>query len=347
MTLATFLHISDLHLSDEALVFPDRPSSVFSLRRHFNGLLGHSSGSLIRLYFFWEKHLRSENAYLIVTGDLTRVGKNAQFEMANKYLGSRLDPPIADYLGLGIGEGWPKMAIPGNHDHWPGLPIILGPPQSGLKKHFSHVPDVTNHPVSLGGGRKLRFLWINSDADIAWEGKSRLFAIGAFETQLRELETKLGVKKPDGSEIRVLCLHHSRESARRKRILGIKRASRLLLDKFIVEHDIAILLTGHVHDPLLDPFSLVTMTGEVLEARCGTTTQASNPPGLRRELNPWPNSLLVHRLSEEGGTFYWNTEVYIEDRSANDPTDGSGFMKANVLREKRRPEYRIKVWPRP
>ncbi len=269
--LQTFLHVSDLHLNDQPLVFPDPPPPWFSLRRHFDGLLGHSSGSLYRLYYFWRAQLEAR-AQLIVTGDLTRVGKTAQFDMADEYFGSTLAPPIADYLGFGDRD-WVKRAIPGNHDHWPGLPIILGPPRSGLGKYFSHVPTHTNPPINLGSGRSLCFFWINSDADIAYEGKSRLFAIGAFRSQLKKLDTMLGSAKPNGSEIRVLCLHHSR--AWRKRVLGMKKSSRRALDDFIIRHDIAVLLTGHVHDPILDSFPLGTRSGEVLEARCGTTSQAS------------------------------------------------------------------------
>lgn len=342
-TLKTFIHLSDLHIDDQPFVFPEPPPPWYSPQRYFEGYLGHSSGSLTRLFYFWQANLGS-NPQLIVTGDVTRVGRASQFDFANDYLGSVLMPPIADELGLRQAS-WVQWAIPGNHDHWPGFSTIVGPPTRGLEKYFSHIPASTP-PIDLGRGRTLRFFWINSDADIAWEGKSRLGAIGAFASELRKLDKLLQSAKPDGNEIRVLALHHSREM--KKRIRGIKRTSREALEDFIIRNDIAVLLTGHVHSPILDSFPLATRTGEVLEARCGTTTQSTNPPALRERANRWANSLLVHKVEEiSTGELYWKTEVFVEDRAANVITGGEGFMKALVLPEGRRPEYSMKVWPRP
>lgn len=94
MRLATFLHISDLHFGD---IDPQTGNAVepkfVGFHEVFDGLLGHSYHTLKRLSSFWSKLIRREreHVYLIVTGDLTTVGKVEQFGMASEYLGGMLD----------------------------------------------------------------------------------------------------------------------------------------------------------------------------------------------------------------------------------------------------------------
>jgi hypothetical protein len=345
MHLATFIHISDLHfgLSD-----PDSFDARVPLWVKFpylDGLLGHSYRSLLNLEVFFAQLQREEQAQLIVTGDLTTVGNEEEFKTADEFLGAILRPPKGNYIGLQQGP-WRSMAIPGNHDHWPGYPVIFGRPTAALKRNFPKLPSCHNPPIRLSSGHDLRFLRIDTDANV-WEwGSNRFFARGAFTLHLKELASKLSV--PGRKEIRVLCLHHSRANTRFR--LGIDHASRSELDDFLVDHDVAVLLCGHMHDPpLLESFPVTHLTRsvEVLEARCGTTAQQSPTAGeWRRKLgyrpsmpNHWPNSLIVHRLKTLNNEVLWTSEIYFEGPH--------GFRKPQSPPFTGNSQKTVKVWPRP
>jgi hypothetical protein len=191
---------------------------------------------------------------------------------------------------------------------------------------------------------------VDTDADVYPYGPNRFLARGDFASQLRDLAAMLGVPGPN--EIRVLCLHHS-QSYRNKLSRGhaceMDTHSRNSLNDFIVAHDVAVLLCGHVHDPpLVQSFTAnhLKRSVEFLEARCGTTTQLSTLPHTwrtilgRRPRRPkrWPNSLLVHRLNQDGGEIYWNTEIYLEKPQ--------GFYNPAALLPGVLVTPRMRVWPR-
>jgi 3',5'-cyclic AMP phosphodiesterase CpdA len=345
MRLATFVHISDLHFGViDPSNFDAKAPSIWAKVSHLDGLLGHSYKSLVKLErFFAQLKVSEKDARLIVTGDLTTVGRREEFETADEFLGSTLLPPKGNFVGLGV-SNWREMAIPGNHDHWPGHAGIFGGPTRTLAKFFPNLPFITDPPLPLSSGHELRFLWIDTDADVSHHGSQRFFARGSFTSQLTTLAGKLGI--PSKNEIRVLCLHHSRSQS--GYALQMDGPSRNSLDNFIVAHDVAALLCGHIHQPpqvrTVNVTHLMTSI-DYLDAQCGTTTQLSTLPYQWRTIlgrrparpNRWPNSLLVHRLSEEYGKIYWETEVYLEGPQ--------GFRIPSSLPNGNPAVFRMKIWP--
>jgi hypothetical protein len=199
------VHISDLHLGRTGKSgFDARAPKLWAKWKHFDGLLGHSYLSLVRLGQLFSRLRAEENAVLVIAGDLTTVGNSDEYATAQDYLGNVLKPPKGNYLGLKYAK-WKDFCIPGNHDHWPGAPIIIGPINGDLSKTFGPLPQQT--VVTLSSGNKLQFLRIDSDADISPYGSNRVMARGSFKSQLDKLPLTLGVPEPN--EIRVLLLHHS------------------------------------------------------------------------------------------------------------------------------------------
>jgi len=332
MRLATFLQISDLHFGDiDRQTGNAVQASKVGLHKVFDGLLGHSLRSLIRVERFWQRLHDDEQAGLIVTGDLTTVGNIIQFRTATTYLEDTLDlstvmlPPVPPPVGLKDTE-WKDRTIPGNHDHWPGSckppNFMYGPPSTEMATDFlDGYPRVSQFP--LLGGYEVKFILIKTDGDVSpyLPSLDRLLAKGEFTSQLKELARDYNLGLPNENEIRVLCLHHS--PAYRGRSLEIKSLSRDALNDFIVDYNIAVLLTGHVHVPPLiqtSPAQHLGIKRTYLEARCGTSSQQSTlryttttPTGKRPQRpDRLPNSLLVHRLIKEGTEIFWHTECYFE-----------------------------------
>lgn len=348
MHLATFVHVSDLHFGHlDPVSLNAKAPGLWAKHSGFDGLLGHSYDSLRKLEKFFRKMRRTEKARLIVTGDLTTVGHPDQFAMATAFLGGVLRFSRGRAIGLRATD-WTKRGVPGNHDHWPGHAGIWGGPTAGLAATFPTMPYVNDPPLSLPSGHKLRFMGIDTDADVYTKGTDRFLARGSFTSQLSSLAAMLNI--PTANEIRVLCLHHSQE--KRGVELEMNALSRDALNDFIVDHDIAVLLCGHIHTPaLVKSFTATHLSlgtsADFLEARCGTTTQTSTLPytwrtilGRRpRRVNRRPNSLLVHRLVLEGTDVCWHTEYYEEK-----PGD---FIVPAPVPPGILINDRVKVWPRP
>lgn len=348
MRLATFVHISDLHFGHLDPVSQNAQApGLWAKHSGFDGLLGHSYNSLRKLEDRFAQLRKDENARLIVTGDITTIGHPNQFDMARSFLGGVLQFPKGNRIGLKESD-WRDRAVPGNHDHWPGHAGIWGGPTTGLTTTFPVMPYVNNTPLSLSKDHVLRFMGIDTDADVNPKGTERFLAIGSFTTQLTSLAAKLNLLPLPTNEIRVLCLHHSQEL--NTFALKMNALSRDALHDFIIDYNIAVLLCGHVHTPpIVKSFNVthhtLTMSGSFLEARCGTTTQTSTLPytwrtilGNRpRRVNRMANSLLVHRLSLENGEIYWDTDLYEEKHSGfeKDTSPPPGIIVNN----------HVKVWP--
>jgi Calcineurin-like phosphoesterase len=336
MSLATFIQISDLHIGVVDPNTSNARTKAWMRCPHLDGLLGHSGMSLRHLADFMSEFKRKNpKAQLIVTGDLTTRGDQQEYETANEFLSNKLIPPRAPYVGLGV-NNWTNRGIPGNHDHWPGInpqpPTnfpMLGLPHLNLAQIFPGLPAI-DPTIQLSTGQSLQFLRIDTDVDVDPNNGDRFLARGLFVSHLADLDKKLA--KPAPNEIRVLCLHHSRQYEPKTRlfpILEIDRASRIALDAFLSKHRISILLCGHIHRPPgLDVFRLtrgIIFSWDVLEVRCGTTTQFDlsldpKPAFLTFSLflKPhWPNTLVVHEVLQEGQKIIWRAELYLED-----PEDG-------------------------
>ncbi len=329
LKLVTLLQISDLHFGD---IDPSTGGAVsptlVGIHKVIDGLLGHDINSLKRVSRFWINLRNTEqvDTALVVTGDLTTVGKFAQYTTADTYLAKLLDLtstiPHLPPLGLAVAD-WKERGIPGNHDHYPGgfkAPnYMFGRPPKNMRRSFlDDYPKISS--MKLKSGHVLKFLLIDTDADIWSTGSDRLYARGHFTSHLDKLAKDPKLGDPE-MEIRVLCLHHS--PAHGEYELGIDPRSRRALNDFIVQQNIAVLLTGHKHTPPLIqtfPAEHLTISRTYLEARCGTTTQQStlgfstSTLTRRRPERPdqMPNILLVHRLHLEDGDVYWQTKCFFE-----------------------------------
>ena len=271
MRLKTFLQISDIHISDGSL--EGRALALYASLPKLDGFLGHSYKSLTLLETFFADLFADEEAELILTGDVTRVGAALEFDLARAYL-EREIAFRGRYIGLRNADAL-TLAVPGNHDHYPGIPLLVGGPTRALAKMFSNpLPLVTRQIGSAG--HKLTFLRINTDADVHAWGQKRWRAVGSFVSQLKWLSSQLS--DPGEKEIRVLLLHHSR--AHRGPFLEMDGPSRDELADFIVNKGIAVLLSGHIHEPPLVALATAVdkdgKSAQYLEARCGTTTQMTS-----------------------------------------------------------------------
>jgi len=319
--LLTLLHISDTHIAEpDAHAAGGRLEPWVRGRFHrghaWYGFLGHSSPALESLGRLARRLRDDEGAQIVHSGDLTSWGGPGQFAAALEILPAALGSPSAL-----------DLAIPGNHDHWPGDGGVFGRPSAALRETFPVLPWVRRIP--LGRGRLLTLAAIDSDADVFPWGYARLWGRGRFQSQLAALDSLL--PRPVPGEFRALLLHHSPWRAQHR--LGVSAGSRLALDAFLPRHDIRVLLCGHVHVPRCEVRACPH--GDVLEARCGTTTQRDFVPaewlaGARGRLPGLPrNSLLVHRVIEDDGTgdVWWDVEVQELGRWGFEPVGGRSRIR--------------------
>ncbi len=316
MTLATFLHISDLHFGViDPETFDAQAHQIWATLPTFEGFLGHRYSSLVLLERLFGITLNGESPLLIVTGDITSNGNDEQFRIAHDYLGNELIMPDNSAIGLGCTD-WKDWAIPGNHDHWPGSNWILGSPSQTFQNGFRGFPAVAD--LTLSTGDTIRFLRIDSDSDVSCYFLDRFFARGSFPSQLDALREL--TKSLEAASVTILCLHHS--PAEGGYLRALDRKSRRALDKFIIDMEISVLMTGHIHNPpLVKAFTATdgARSRRYIEARCGTTTQSDffeSPYYWKTYLAPfdikpkrWSNSLLVHRIVDRNGSLYWETEL--------------------------------------
>lgn len=252
--LATFVHVSDLHFGVLDSSSLDAANPWWMNLPTLDGFLGHSQSSITALDRSFAALNSTEGAGLIITGDLTTCGNASEFQLFDTYAGHKPSSSQFNYLGLRTPD-WKKTSIPGNHDNWPGMltmmstPKMLGTPNAMLYKFFHDLPRVLPaHSLSLG--YQLRFIWINSDADVGFKTPNRAWARGSFVSELEKAEAQL--PKPADKEIRVLCIHHSPTfsgSASSLGALEIDRRSRQRVAKFIVDNRVSVVLCGHIHNP--------------------------------------------------------------------------------------------------
>jgi predicted phosphodiesterase len=269
--LLSFLHISDLHFG----VPPEHAAPPPTPWRHLalcDGWLGHDLRAVIHLADFVLDHER-EASHMVITGDLTACGKEDEFATATQFVESSIKTH-GGRIGLRHRTVL-RRSIPGNHDHWPGSIRVIGRANPALKRMFPALP-FDPYRIDLPGGRAVIIAGINSDHDVFDSGLTRIFARGKFISQLQALQGVLGTATP--GEIRVLLVHHSPSWTAFK--LGIDDDSAAALWEFIKQYGFAVLLTGHIHIPIgrVRQVSHDGRQWEVLEARCGTTTQTDQQP---------------------------------------------------------------------
>lgn len=355
----TFLHISDLHLGTVDPNTLDAKAIRLCSFPIVAGLLGHSSRAIHYLEEF-NRELSRKKAQVIVTGDLTAFAGADQFEMANDFLGTVWS---TQDLIIGLKQAdWHQRAVPGNHDHWSGQwwNFMFGGPTPTMASTFSppwlhasgasvnaQLQPFIGTPVELDSGHTIQFLAIDTDADVPSLGWHRFQGRGLFLSQLEELSRALRSRSEasNGKEVRVLLLHHSQSY--QGRALSMSSTSRRALESFILDQDIAVLLTGHIHEANVSVHTIANgdWKTRIFEARCGSTTQSIDRyrklaarPGLNLICPTiWLNSLLVHEVSVKTDGIYWKVQVW--------QLTTEGFRKATNLPDGGRVELEHRVWP--
>lgn len=325
--LQTFMHISDLHFGSkiDGSGTNAKLPSFLSTFTFLDGLLGHHYKALSSLHQFYSDLYKTSSASLIVTGDITQFGEPSQFDLANSYLGAYC--PNSPYeMGLGK-PGWTSTSVPGNHDHWPGNGNIFGNPSVGLTRYLGNYPD-TNVVTTLQNGISIRFIKINTDSEVGPHGLNRFLARGKFVDQLTQVTATL--QNRPRKEIRVLLLHHSLSLSPQTptkneafRPLEIVEECRRVLERFLIDNEIQIVLSGHSHIPSLSKriVSNEVEEFEVFEARCGCTTQLDEYPygtltKISSERKLPRNTLIVHQVIEREDSLYWTSNIHWRSNSS-------------------------------
>jgi hypothetical protein len=83
---------------------------LWALAPFLEGLAGHEYDALRDLATFFASLQRSEQAQLLMTGDLTSSGSTSQFAAGDNYLRQVLLPPQGQYVGLGVPD-WRDRGI--------------------------------------------------------------------------------------------------------------------------------------------------------------------------------------------------------------------------------------------
>ena len=317
--LLTIVHISDLHFSDRRPGAGTDPSVPPLLARFpfLDGVLGHHQKALNHLVRFCRS--LGEEQYLAVTGDLTANGATGQRTLVDDFISrpfQSADPGLNE-------PQWKDLGIYGNHDNWGGINAPIGGPTAGFVNFFPKFPSVRG-PISLAHGVSLRILRIYTDAEVRF--LTRSLARGKFVSELTQLQTLLPAQ-PQDNEVRVLLMHHScmpgdpvAPPGKPSKVapLEIVRGTRQVLDRFLVDYSIHVILCGHRHTPRLSRLNPSNgfEASLVFEARCGTTTQLDQYPNdvfskinvKSRKLTP--NSLVLHRLLKRPDGVYWRSETF-------------------------------------
>ena len=320
-TLATVFHISDLHIGDVDWEGASRGDERHDPPyedwwRHwslFDGYFGHDHRALAHVVDAWvELQHANANPLVVFTGDLTACGRAPQFLMGATFLGSQVVLEQRNLLGLKQAASLAR-AVPGNHDCWPGSVRVLGPRSLAIESLFGACPRVQRVP--LGDGLSLVFVLIDTEANVDVWGLNRLAARGEFHDQLTRAA---GLLSGDPArEVRVLVLHHTRLTNAwfSERICARTAAE---LEGFVAAHNISVLLTGHVHEPLVGARPVDGQPRMSLEFCAGTTAQRPEPPRRwrlserRHARRSRRNSLMVHRVSRaDDGSLHWTADVQV------------------------------------
>ncbi len=326
MSIATFVHISDLHIGDIEFTTGERDRTLDAEAKHWwrycpgaDGFLGHSEKAMRALADFMGR-VHAEKPGLLVTGDLTAYGSDHQFLIARTYLTGHLP----GWLGLNRPDAL-DFAIPGNHDHWPGrfgwpgVAWMWGAESKAFGIMFP-TPTASFTITPLKNGPRLLIAQIDSDADVGTTGFKRTLAQGSFVSELDALDYEL--PEPQDGEVRVLLVHHSlHHRDGDMRLLEIVPRDRQVLEDFLVHHEFDVILTGHCHTPCLVTHVLTSQVGDerdVHEFRCGTTLQddefhqaQQSDTEHGKEKRPVRNSLLVHRIEQAGRGYQWEAETWV------------------------------------
>lgn len=320
--LATFVHISDLHIgildpaTGDAVISPALQTGLdnFALA---DGLLGHHGQALADLaQFVDDLRSRDEQFHVLATGDLSRTGDSQELALARRFLEREIDlqPPIGNFAGLYAADK--LIVIPGNHDHWAGTAGPIGATPSAYYHRFLvALPQTSSIPLGTHG-HTLSLIQVDSDADVRPNSIVRIFARGSFSSQLRTLDAALTARAD--KEVRVLLIHHPRTWTNFK--LGMTGKAKRDLDRFLLKQEISVILCGHTHIPSMRRH--YTGPREYWECGAGSTTQLDTIPFKWRlklrnpdKIKTQANALALHRIYDVDGRLEWSATRYTRSAS--------------------------------
>lgn len=303
-----FVQISDLHIA-AMKTWPKLVSPHPGGRKEagFPSSQGHSVGVAHELAL-WLRRFRAAYGVdrLLVTGDLTRRGSDAEFGWANRFISSswRVRPPGKTRIGMEL-PGDLYLSIPGNHDFWGGRSYLRS---MKISKGFLG-PFVWPTPwidVFESCGTEFHFLGLDSCSRLGSISPNQFVAMGAIEGEelasasaMFESAAARAFEKGHQVVRVVLCHHPPSELIGRETLID-------WLDKL----NVRLVLTGHTHQSFLDGNSGL---GACFEIRCGTTLQEGTESTLP---GPEPNTFVLHSVvvpQEPGRGVVWEAVRYCFD----------------------------------
>jgi 3',5'-cyclic AMP phosphodiesterase CpdA len=309
--LAKFVHVSDLHFGPSRIpAMRLDPEIARALQRlpYADGLLGHDLQALEALEDFVDKRARVRGD-LIVTGDLTRVGSQAELFLAIGVVGA-------------LSTRWRDLTIPGNHDRWGGraLAWVETSPMLGALLPGGALEETRIAlPTPAGPVLTLRILRLDTECDLPLNGRwERTLARGRFSAGLA---TAMATVRPlPAPQVTVLLMHHSPLHPARK---GDSSLQKMIIDDPSLEAlrdlcrqaQVQVILCGHTHRLSVDDWLVPGLADPVRVVCCGSTTQMQRDPPVDWLLQlpartRGVNELLLHDLIQSESGLWWLVRAY-------------------------------------
>ncbi|MEZ6056587.1 MAG: metallophosphoesterase [Planctomycetaceae bacterium] len=305
-----FVQISDLHFGDAI----NRHSAEWipGCQSHHVDLAIALKTTLRRMKSIFGLEA-TEKLHLLVSGDLTSRGQGDEFHVAHTYLLSEfvLDRNAMGSLGsetvalppdvtLTPGLRWPPsqlLTIPGNHDHWNGNPGVF-PPAFNPDVSPQHVPTSPWRKRLVSRDENLSLDLYGIDSNRGWVNEmfdSNQFAGGQIHPDDLDWIEREHEKHSD-ADLRCLLSHHGvSDRAVRSRFRLLPEAKTLLGPSKVAVASLCrnckvhVILTGHLHQHLVEPIS---PGHNCYEVRCFSTLQGEPDQNS-------PQGFLVHVVTKD------------------------------------------------
>lgn len=240
-----------------------------------------------------DMEVKSDEAVsLVVTGDVSRSGTEAEFRIARAYLhGERRTNTLERW---GIESNGKPLEIPGNHDHWDGV-MFAGSSFTAFQRAFNPAilaidPNESayfeSHPwprTLEGVDLAIEFYGIDTQSGFG-PSESNLLARGAISGgHLTDLDRLLGETgtREDKVIVRALMAHHPLEAD----AFGagmLDTTSMRSLERRLLDHRFDAVLVGHQHRFRARRIHLPdgAITRPILEICAPSALQASSEDGV-------------------------------------------------------------------
>jgi hypothetical protein len=314
MSNIALLHCSDLHIGQEPGNDQFEKIPLFRLANAHALPLGRGLREVVDDVAVQCGLGEDEDAYIVMSGDLTARGHAKEFVVAHSFLRSfwrEVRSPENQLAGMDVrdslNDSAPRLAaVSGNHDQWKGKSyrnnVGYNPNLKG-----THFRATYWRRAWQSGELELELYGLDSNA-----GLSTTFSLNqrgqldlSKNGEVDQLEAYLGKNQspilPDGIryQVRALVLHHSLASS------GLRRDSRDRLLALAETYHIAAILTGHTHDFLANPMdTMPNKQRKVYELRSASTMQ-----GPENRSRPSPG-FLAHRIFVDGNRVRWKAWRY-------------------------------------